>query len=133
MARSHRFHVDRDGHSVTVQTGSAGLASSGVVELLVDGKVVASQRSRPHDVTVLAAELPGEPPQPFTAHLDQSPRAGGVPFCSWEVDGHREPLPYAPLAARRAPSPARPVTTHPLRWLRRIARRRLRHLRFHPR
>ncbi|MFG2026300.1 hypothetical protein [Streptomyces sp. NPDC048825] len=39
MARRHRFHLDRDGHSVTVQTGEASAA----VELLVDDKVVASE------------------------------------------------------------------------------------------
>ncbi|MBV7697805.1 hypothetical protein [Streptomyces sp. TRM70350] len=124
MARSHRFHLDRNGHSVTVQTG----APSGTVELLVDGKVVASQRGH-KDVTVLAAELPGDPPQPFTVHVDRSAGADNVPVCVWEADGSRDPLPYAPLAPRQAPLQAARTPVHPLRWLRRAMRRRLRHSR----
>jgi hypothetical protein len=126
MARSHRFHLDRDGHSVTVQTGPP----SSTIEVLVDGKVVAS-RTRLKDVTALAAELPGDPPRPFTVYIGQSDKAGVVPACLWEVDGHRKPMPYAPLAPRRAPSLADNAPVHPLRWLRRTARRRLRHLVHH--
>ncbi|MGW0191432.1 hypothetical protein ACWDV7_37745 [Streptomyces sp. NPDC003362] len=123
MARSHRFHLDRDGHSVTVQTGPP----SGMIELLVDGKVVAA-RPRLKDVTALAAELPGDPPQPFTVYVGQSEKAGVVPACLWEVGGHRRPIPYAPLGARRSSSVPGDAGPHPLRWLRRAARRRLRHL-----
>ncbi|GAA4080216.1 hypothetical protein GCM10022233_70510 [Streptomyces shaanxiensis] len=41
MARSHRFHPDRDGHSVAVQP-----AASGPAELLVDEKVVGARLRR---------------------------------------------------------------------------------------
>ncbi|MER5209580.1 hypothetical protein ABT063_03060 [Streptomyces sp. NPDC002838] len=123
MARSHRFHLDRDGHSVTVQT-----AASGPTELLVDGKVVASRQGRPRDLTVLAAELPGDPPQPFTIRVDRSNEAGDVPVCVMEADGTRELVPYAPLVARQPPSPGT-GPAHPMAWLRRLVRRRLRHTR----
>jgi hypothetical protein len=125
MARSHRFHLDRGGHSVTVQTGAA----SGDIELLVDGKVVAYQQRRSKDVTVLAAEVPGDPPQPFTIRIDQSKEAGDVPVCVLEAGGTRDPMPRTPLAARQAPSPTDGIPVRPRRWLRRLLRRRLRHIR----
>ncbi|MBZ9643131.1 hypothetical protein [Streptomyces sp. PSKA30] len=122
MARSHRFHLDQGGHSVTLET------ASGHVELLVDGKVVGSQRRRSKGATVLAAELPGDPPQPFTVRVDRSKGAGNVPVCLMEADGAREVMPYAPLAARRALSRGAGVPVHPVGWLWRLVRRRLRHM-----
>lgn len=44
MARSHRFHLDQDGHSVSVKP-----AASGPVELLVEGTVVATRQGRRRD------------------------------------------------------------------------------------
>ena len=125
MTRSHRFHLDRDGHSVSVQTGTG----SGDVELLVDGKVVAARRGHRRDVTVLAAELPGDPPQLFTVHVDRSKRAGDAPACVMETNGRRVPIPYAPLAARQTAPPTVGTRVHPLRWLRRVVRRRSRSIR----
>ncbi|MFJ8533586.1 hypothetical protein [Streptomyces sp. NPDC093591] len=130
MASSQRFHLDRDGHSVSVQTGGA----SGVVELLVDGKVVASQRRRRRDAMVLAVELPSDPPRPFSVHVDWSTGTGGRPVCMWEIDGTRDLIPVAPLVARQVSSRADGTTAlHPLRGLCRLARRCLRHLRAHRR
>lgn len=125
MARGHRFHLDRAGHSVTVQTGPA----SGEVELLVDGKVVASRRGRRPDVTVLAAELPDDPPQPFTVHLHWSKDAGNVPTCFMEADGERVPMPFSPLTGRHSAPPPAGTRVRPLRWLRRVVRRRSRTVR----
>lgn len=125
MARSHRFHLDRDGHSVTVQAGT----TSGDVELLVDGKVVAARRGRRKDVTVLSAELPGDPPQPFTVHVDRSKQAGVVPVCVMETNGSRVPVPYAPFATRQTAPSAAGTRVHPVRWLRRVVRRRSRSMR----
>lgn len=125
MARSHRFHLDRGGHSVTVQTGMA----PGGVELLVDGKVVASRRGHRRDAMVLAAELPGAPSQPFTVHVDRSKQAGDVPVCVMEINGNRVPIPYTPLTAHHAASPTAGTQVHSLRWLRRVVRRRSRSIR----
>ncbi|MEV1084095.1 hypothetical protein AB0I98_38800 [Streptomyces sp. NPDC050211] len=125
MARSHRFHLDQGGHSVTVQTG----AVPGGVELLVDGKVVAVRRRHRKDVTVLAADLPGDPPQPFTIRLGRSEETGDVPVCVMETHGSRVSVPYAPLAARQAASLTADAQVHPLRWLRRVIRRRSRNIR----
>ncbi|MEV0634724.1 hypothetical protein AB0I77_07075 [Streptomyces sp. NPDC050619] len=129
MTRGQRFHLDRDGHSVTVQTG----APSAAVELLVDGKVVASHKRRGKDVTVLAAELPGDPPHPFTVRLDRPKEARDLPVCVMEADGVRTPVPYAPLTARHAPPRTAGSEVRPLRWLRRLVRRRSRHVRRHRR
>lgn len=122
MARSHRFHLDRDRHSVTVETASSH------AELLVDGKVVASQRWRRKGATVLAAELPGDPPHPFTLRVDRSKEAGNPPVCLIETGGVRELMPDTPLAAHRAPSPGAGIPRHPVKRLGRLVRRRLRHL-----
>jgi len=122
MAHSHRFHLDRGGHSVTVET------APGHAELLVDGKVVASQRRRRRVSAVLSAELPGDPPQPVIVRVDPSQEVGSTPVCLMETDGTREVMPYAPLATRRAPSPAARISGRPVTWLWRLARRRLRHM-----
>jgi hypothetical protein len=119
MARGHRFHLDRAGHSVTVQTG----APSGAVELLVDGKVVDFRRGRRTGVAVLAGELPDDPPQPFTVHVHRSKEAGDVPVCVMETDGDRVPVPYSPLTARHSAPPPTGTRVRPLRWLRRVMRR----------
>ncbi|WP_151484608.1 hypothetical protein [Streptomyces albicerus] len=103
--------------------------ASAAVELLVNGKVVASQEKRGKGVTVLAAELPGDPPQPFTVRIDQSKAAGDVPVCVMETGGTRTPVPYAPLAPVQAPSPTAGTPVPSLRWLRRLVRRPLRHMR----
>ncbi|MGW0761209.1 hypothetical protein ACWD1Y_32825 [Streptomyces sp. NPDC002814] len=92
--------------------------------MLVDGKVVAAQRGHRRGVTVLAAELPGDPPQPFTIRLGRSEETGDVPVCVMETDGSRTSVPYAPLAARQAASPIAGAQVHALRWLRRVIRRR---------
>lgn len=125
MARSHRFHLDRGGHSVTVQLGRP---SSGI-EVLVDGKVVAYQRGHRKGVTVLTAELPGDPPQPITVRVDRSKEVGDIPLCVMETDHTRYPMPRRPLATAHAPSPTARTPLRPMRWMNGLLRRRLRHLR----
>jgi hypothetical protein len=100
--------------------------ASGRVELLVDGKMVAVRQERRRDVAVLAAELPDDPPQPFTVRVDLSKEAGEVPVCVMEADGARERLPYAPLADRRASFPNVGTRGRTRGRLRRLVRRRLR-------
>ncbi|MGW7056305.1 hypothetical protein [Streptomyces sp. NPDC054887] len=120
MARDHRFHLDRDGHSVTVQAGGPAEGT----ELLVDGKVVAYEQGRVKGVTILSAELPEEPPRPFRIFLEDM---GGELFCAMEVNGSRILMPQVPLwpsgaqsSSRTSPA-ARPP--RPLRRLRRLLRR----------
>ncbi|MFF8830952.1 hypothetical protein [Streptomyces sp. NPDC015131] len=117
MALGHRFHVDLDGHSVTVQF----LARTGPFEVLVDGKVVGYGKGPGASV---AAELPGDPPRPFTVTVGHARVTGGVPSCVLQTGGVRRPVPHVPLGTAAAPAgPPRPV-----RRLRRSLRRRVRGL-----
>ncbi|MEU7057252.1 hypothetical protein [Streptomyces sp. NPDC046197] len=95
MARAHRFHVDLQGHSVTVQT-PAGRET----ELLVDGKVVGHRRTAAgHRGTrvVLSAELPGDPPEPFTVVCDAAGGKGGTGSYVLEVAGRTHAMPQTPV------------------------------------
>ncbi|WP_223166267.1 ABC transporter permease subunit [Nonomuraea sp. SYSU D8015] len=70
MAHRHHFHLELDGYSVTVDADR----HPGETELLVNGKVVGYERlhGRQHrSKTMLAAELPGDPPQPFSISLNR--------------------------------------------------------------
>ncbi|OEJ23696.1 hypothetical protein AR457_03475 [Streptomyces agglomeratus] len=117
MARGHRFHLDQDGHSVTVQTGQP----SGGVELLVDGKVVGYQHGRVKGVTTLSAELPEDPPRPFRILLEDM---GGELFCAMESSGQRFLMPQIPLWKPEEPPPrSRAKPSRPLKRLRRLLRR----------
>ncbi|MGW7284598.1 hypothetical protein ACWGH4_03740 [Streptomyces sp. NPDC054847] len=107
MARGWRFHLDQDGHSVTVQLRRA----RGEVEVLVDGKVVAYRRTLGKDTTALTAELPGDPPRPFRILLAPVEGADGAPLCAMESAGMRYLMPLVPLRGSdrpqwRDPSPA---------------------------
>ncbi|MFJ6939599.1 hypothetical protein [Streptomyces sp. NPDC101132] len=114
-----RFHLDQDGHSVSVLLERAG----GHVEVLVDGKVVRQGRAPKQGVTVLRAELPGQPPRPVAVTLGN---LGGDFLCELDVEGDRHPMPRVPLVA---PGGARPTgRPHPLRLLRRSYRRVLRRM-----
>ncbi|WP_267245656.1 hypothetical protein [Streptomyces sp. PR69] len=126
MARVHRYHLDRDGHSVTVRPGHAARD----IELLVDGKVVGYRRGSAKGPAVLAAELPGDPPRPFTVTIDPPSPSGSVPVCAMHIDGQvlRVPPvpPGPPASAQHAPRSA-DGPFGPVRWVRRLLRRRLRH------
>lgn len=78
---------------------------------------------------VLASELPGDPPTAI--HHPHRPVER-----SWKCvrlrngsGGHPHPHALRALAARQAPSPTGGTSEHPMRWLRRLVRRRMRHLR----
>ncbi|MCL3992674.1 hypothetical protein [Streptomyces lavenduligriseus] len=117
MTRDHRFHLDREGHSVTVRTGTAREPT----EVLVDGKVVAARHRRGHRERViqLTAELPGDPPRPVTVRVDWRTGAGSGPVCVMEAEGTCTVIPRA-SPGPSAPRPAvRVLARHPLRWLRR--------------
>ncbi|MFF3763882.1 hypothetical protein ACFYYR_07305 [Streptomyces sp. NPDC001922] len=90
MGRSHHFHLDHHGHSITVNV-RPGRTSR--LELLVDGKEVFRQRVQGTGTSVLTGELPGDPPVPFRVLVHQ-PRLGAlIPRCSLEVDGVEQPMP----------------------------------------
>ncbi|MDN3293303.1 hypothetical protein QWM81_04410 [Streptomyces ficellus] len=120
MARDPRFHLDQDGHSVTVQL----YGRSGGLEVLVDGKVVAYERDWRRGGTV-PAELPGDPPRPFSITVSSAKEMGGVPFCVMETGGTRYLMPRVPLGGSRY-EPARPGPYLGLRRLRRFLRRLVR-------
>jgi hypothetical protein len=118
MAAGSRFHLDLDGHSVTVQLTRA----SGPVEVLVDGKVVARSAALGAGTTLLRAELPGDPPRPLGITLAET---GGELRCEMELGGARHAVPPVPLLPERPPS-GRSAGPHPLRRLRRSLRRTVR-------
>ncbi|MEV5145164.1 hypothetical protein [Streptomyces sp. NPDC052727] len=96
MGVGSRFHLDQDGHSVTVQPARA----SGPVEVLVDGKVVGRGTVPKAGTTVLRAEFPGDPPRPLIIRLGEM---GGVVLCEMEVDRARYLMPRVPLLPERPP------------------------------
>jgi len=90
MGRRHYFHTDHGGHSITVQV--AGGVSRGRMELLVDGKEVRRESPQCAGTTLLAGELPDDPPHPFRVAVHR-PRFGSrVPRCSLMLDGVEEPM-----------------------------------------
>ncbi|MFF9866384.1 hypothetical protein ACF1G0_13280 [Streptomyces sp. NPDC013953] len=115
----HRFHLDQDGHSVTVLLGR----TAHDVEVLVDGKVVAARHTHGRGGTELAAELPGDPPEPITLLVED---VDEVPLCVMVRGGARYLMPLVPLATEGQPHAASAV--RPLRgirrWLRALVRRR---------
>ncbi|MDI3388430.1 hypothetical protein QIS99_19795 [Streptomyces sp. B-S-A8] len=101
MATGQRFHIDRDGHSVTVQVSGG----HGTVEILVDGKVVAYRRELGRETAVLDAELPDDPPRPFRILIAPVAGVGEPPLCLMERDHTRYLLPLTP----QPPRPDRPA------------------------
>ncbi|MCZ4096820.1 hypothetical protein G3I60_19050 [Streptomyces sp. SID13666] len=82
MPRRHHFHLDHLGHSITVNIRS-GVSRD--VEVLVDGKEVAHQRVRAGS-SVLTAELPEDPAQPFQIRIHQPRFGSSVPQCVLSLD-----------------------------------------------
>lgn len=117
MAGGQRFHLDQDGHSVTVQLRGR----RDEAEVLVDGKVVAYQRGSVKRTTALEAELPGDPPRPFRILISPVEGPDGAPLCVMERAGTRYLMPLVPL--RHPDRPAQPGPSPTL-----LVRRRLRRL-----
>ncbi|MBW5484283.1 hypothetical protein [Streptomyces bambusae] len=103
MPDRRRFHVDQNGHSVSVLCGRPTQA----VEMLVDGKVVAARRSRRAAPLVLRGEFPGEPPRPFSVYVEWPEGPDGSALCVLETDGSRYLMPVAPLTRGGAPDDGR--------------------------
>lgn len=97
MNGTRQFHIDLEGHSITVNLGPG---RSGSVELLVDGKVVGYVRERTERTTVVEGELADEPVRPFTVRIQQPALGlGRPPRCSVLIEGTELPMPQ-----RRTPT-----------------------------
>lgn len=110
MAAHQRFHLDQDGHSITVLCDLPRHR----VEVLVDGKVVSSVRTGRDPVTLVRGEITTEPPQPFTVRLEHPDDPGGIPLCMLETQHLRYLMPNVPLTRQEewppepTPSPRTP-------------------------
>ncbi|MFJ5812030.1 hypothetical protein OG906_37800 (plasmid) [Streptomyces sp. NBC_01426] len=109
-----RFHLDQDGHSITVVRDGGGRR----VELLVDGRVVAAARTRRHAPTELSGSLArggSEDPLSFVVRLGRGDIPGGEPLCALEIEGQTSLMPFVPLTPRERwadepdPSPSTPA------------------------
>ncbi|WCD84043.1 hypothetical protein KPP03845_100363 [Streptomyces xanthophaeus] len=98
MAGHHRYHLDQDGHSITVLCDVGRLHA----QVLVDGKVVSSARMGRSGATLLYGEVPTDPPQPFEIRLDHPYDSRDIPPCVMETDGRRYLMPTAPLSPQEA-------------------------------
>ncbi|MER8182313.1 hypothetical protein [Kitasatospora sp. NPDC094015] len=95
MSRHRRFHLDRAGHSITLNV-RAGWKTE--YELLVDGKEVDLHRhGHRHgaDDDLLTGELPGEPARPFAIRVEHPGKGRDAIACVLELDGAELPLPEA--------------------------------------
>lgn len=119
MPGSLRYHLDQDGHAVTVMCDPRRDRA----EVWVDGKTVAAAGlGEP-----LRAEIPTDPPRPFTVRIERAPEPGGFPLCVLDTGGDRYLMPYTPLTGRpyrpagRTP-PARTPAELLARWTTRLRR-----------
>ncbi|MEV7730420.1 hypothetical protein AB0P15_37810 [Streptomyces sp. NPDC087917] len=117
-----RFHLDQDGHSITVVRGAGPL-----VELLVDGRVVSSTRTRRGAAAELRGLIPADGAErPFTVRVGRSDIPGDEPLCALETGGLLYLMPLVPLTERErwpaepTPSPRTPAEL----WARWRAHRR---------
>jgi hypothetical protein len=81
MVRSHHFHLDARGHSVTVNIDGG---HRGAVELLVDGKETGRAKAHGNRPLILTGELPTDPPLPLSVRITPGP---GAPRCTAVIDG----------------------------------------------
>jgi hypothetical protein len=97
MNGQHHFHLDHDGHSITVDVRSGHARE---VELLVDGKAVGSRRERASDTVTLPGELPEDPPRPFEVRVDHLRHRSHPPASTLLLDGLEIPIPEREISAR---------------------------------
>ncbi|MEU4119139.1 hypothetical protein AB0F71_32180 [Kitasatospora sp. NPDC028055] len=92
MRQRYSFHLDRDGHSVTVNVRSGWITET---ELLVDGKECAFHRTHGHGgyPLTLSGQLAEEPPRPLAVRLDRTGRAEHPLACVLELAGAEHPMP----------------------------------------
>ncbi|RAG81388.1 hypothetical protein DN069_32950 [Streptacidiphilus pinicola] len=96
MTTRHHYHLDIDGHSVSLDLRTGFTWRTEDLLLLVDGKEVGYHHQRGTGTTVLEAELPGEPPTPISVRVDH-PHHGGhrphTPVCTLLTEGRKLPMP----------------------------------------
>ncbi|MEU9144629.1 hypothetical protein [Streptomyces sp. NPDC048349] len=97
MTIRHRFHLDRNGHSISVLYEGPRRP----VEVLVDGRTVAMGRAPRAARTVLTAELPGDPPHSFAIDLSCPDGPDDSPMCALMDSGTSYPMPDVPLTPGR--------------------------------
>ncbi|UQX04498.1 hypothetical protein [Streptomyces sp. RerS4] len=110
-----RFHLDQDGHSITVVWAPV----PGRTEVLVDGKVVGSARTLRHAATELHGEIAdGDVRRPLTIRVGRPDVAGGEPLCFVESEGRRYLMPLVPLTGgERWPAEPTPPARTPAQLL----------------
>ncbi|MFJ9445307.1 hypothetical protein ACIRRH_26095 [Kitasatospora sp. NPDC101235] len=92
MRQRYSFHLDRGGHSVTVNVRSGWITET---ELLVDGKECAFHRVHGHGdyPLTLAAQVAEEPPKPLAVRLDRTGLAEHPLSCVLELSGAEHAMP----------------------------------------
>lgn len=120
MAGHHRYHIDQDGHSITVLYDVRVRR----VEVLVDGKVVSVARTH-RTGALLRGEIATDPPQPFVIRVGHPDEPGDVPLCVLESGDARYLMPTAPLTRQEEWPPERtPPARTPGEFLARWSARR---------
>ncbi|GAA3044770.1 hypothetical protein GCM10017562_02400 [Streptomyces roseofulvus] len=125
MAGHHRYHLDQDGHSITVVHDLRRQRA----EVWVDGKTVAVARTPRHEVTVLEGELPTVPSRRMLVMIDHPYDRDDIPLCVLETDGNRYLMPHVALTPQeRQPAERTPPAATPgqlfARWRARHRHRR---------
>lgn len=90
MTRQHHFHLDRTGHSITVDVRCGHTRE---IWLLVDGKETGLRRERSSDMITMDGEFAGDPPQPFTIRIDHLRHRSDSPTCTLTLGGGELPVP----------------------------------------
>ncbi|GGU49688.1 hypothetical protein GCM10010211_12350 [Streptomyces albospinus] len=93
MGRSHHFHLDQGGHSITVNVGPG---RDSEIELLVNGKVIAYQKEHGPGMNLLTGELPDDPARLFRVRIREPRLVPTAPRCTLELDGVEHPMPERP-------------------------------------
>ncbi|MFJ9605183.1 hypothetical protein ACIRS1_02350 [Kitasatospora sp. NPDC101176] len=91
MRQRYSFHLDRAGHSVTVNVRSGWITET---ELLVDGREYAFHRVHGHGVypLTLAVRTAEEPPLQLAVRLDRTGTAEHPLACVLELAGAEHPM-----------------------------------------
>lgn len=90
MTRRHHFHIDRAGHSITVDVRHRHVRE---IWLVVDGRETGLRRERSSDTVTLDGEFADDPPRLFTVRVDHLQHRTEHPTCTLVMDGHELPVP----------------------------------------
>ncbi|MEW2416906.1 hypothetical protein AB0953_24695 [Streptomyces sp. NPDC046866] len=125
MAGRHRYHLDQDGHSITVLHDPRRRRA----EVWINGKTVTVAETPRHRPTVMEAEIPTVPPKGVVVRIGHPDDPGDVPLCVLETGGDRYLMPHVALTQEeRAPAERTPPARTPgellARWRARHQHRR---------